>query len=331
MASIKLTTKVELPPRPVSPLRYGDRILAIGSCFSQHMSQTLLELGHHIIANPMGILYNSLSIAQCLDRILEGRPFDEGELFEYGGLWHSPLHHGAYSAHTPAEALRRINTALDEASRLVGSLRWLFITLGTSWVYTDRATTQVVGNCHRRPESDFERRLVSPDEQALHLQPVLLKLMARSPELRVVLTISPIRHLRDGAHGNQLSKASLMLLAYQLEQAIGARLIYYPTYEVVMDELRDYRYYAEDLCHPAPITLSIIREGLLSWLLDANEVDTARGAERLVKRLQHRPLHLSPDARTAYRAELTEAVDAFAGAYPACNPRHWYALISALD
>lgn len=312
-----LQTPIKLPTAPASPLSYGQRLLSLGSCFSEHIGKSLSRLGHHICVNPFGTLYNPASISECLDRLMLGLPFGEKDLFLHKDLYHSPLHHGSYSSPEGADTLKLINQDFEQACEALSRLDYLLITWGTAWIYTDKARAKVVANCHKRPEADFDRRLWSVDELSDRVATTLYKLFELRPDLQIISTISPIRHLRDTAHGNQLSKSTLLLMDDKLRQTFGKeRYHYFPAYEIVLDELRDYRFYADDMTHPAPLTQRIIAERFAEWLMSPQALATSRQVEHLRRQFEHRPLHPDSLESALQRDRLEMLLASFLSQHP---------------
>ena len=248
---MKLLTPVERPALRPS-IGYAHRLMLMGSCFAAHIGARLQEARFRCDANPYGVLYNPLSISAALREMLAGKVYAAADLYPHDlyphqGLWHSPMHHGDFSAATPDEALQRINSRLRPASAALPALDFLLLTWGTAWVYEDRETGHVAGNCHKRPETCFLRRRLAVDEIVEDAASLFDALWQQNASLQVVLTVSPIRHVRDGLHDNQLSKATLLLAADRLCAAFPGRVFYFPAYELLQDELRDYRFYADAL------------------------------------------------------------------------------------
>ena len=318
---IQLSTPIQLPPSPPR-LGYGMGGLSMGSCFSEHIGAYLRDGGLSLEINPFGIQYNPLSIAEGLNQLLKGKDFEREDLFEYGGLYHSFLHHGSFSAVAPEEALLRMNEARRSALELLPHLRFLLLTWGTAYVY--RLATEeygggigsVVSNCHKLPERTFSRERTSLSELPSVWCPLIEELRERFPDLIIVQAVSPVRHLRDGAHGNALSKATLLLFAEELTRLYPQHCFYFPSYELVLDELRDYRYYADDLVHPSTLTQRIVQERFASWLLDEEAERGLPQAHRLRRELCHRPLHEGGKAHTQRLETLRERIQAFRTQYP---------------
>ena len=230
-------------------LKPSDKITLIGSCFADNIGHLFKQHRLTTLANPYGVLYNPFSVADAIDAIIEKRQYNEDDLFFDGDLWYSPWHHGQFSHPNKKEMLLRMNLANIEAHAFLASTNILFITLGTSWVYKHKQLGMVVANCHKQPADHFVRYRLSMDEINESYAALLAKIKTFAPQITVVFTVSPVRHWKDTAHGNQLSKAILLLSVDQLVQKTSFAN-YFPAYELVMDDLRDYRFYDRDMLHP---------------------------------------------------------------------------------
>lgn len=312
---IKLTTPVTLPPQPPL-LSYGMKALSLGSCFSSSLMGYLREGGLDLLVNPYGVLYNPLSIATTLERALAGERYRTDELLETPHGWVTLQHHGSLARASREEALQLANTQQERLQQQCRGLRYLVITWGTAYVYRWRQTGAVVANCHRLPDSLFTRERAGLDELTQRWTALIEALLRECPDLTLLLTISPIRHLRDGAIDNARSKATLQLLCDALQRAFPERIHYFPAYEIVTDELRDYRFYAEDLIHPSALTERIILERLLPWLLDDTTRQGVTEAHRLLREIHHQPLHPEGTAHTERLEQLAEKLQSFAHRYP---------------
>jgi hypothetical protein len=292
--AIKLTTTVDID-KGIPELNHRQRMLLMGSCFATNMGERLRASGFKVDVNPFGVLYNPLSIAEALRQLMDGKRYAKADLTQAGGLWHSSMHHGSFSSASPDEVLANINNRLEQAGQMLrGGLDRLLLTFGSAYVYTDKASGQVVSNCHKRPEREFTRRRVSVAEVVSTYVPLIDMLLLLNPQLRIIFTVSPIRHVRDGLSANQLSKSTLLLAADELCSRYRDVCFYFPSYEVMMDELRDYRFYADDLVHPSPLAEEYIWQRLSETLFTAETRKVAAEVESLNKSLQHRPLH--PDS-----------------------------------
>lgn len=320
---IKLQTPVSLPQRPSSQLRYGQPLLSFGSCFSEHIGRRLAELGYDITVNPFGIQYNPLSIAYGLERLIQGKSYLEDELIHHSGLYHSFDHHGSFSSVDASEALQKINSVYSLASSRLRKASHVLITWGTAFVYKHGTTGAVVNNCHKLPECTFIRSLCSLPECVEHWTGLLGKLFEANPTLQIIQTVSPIRHLRDGAVANQISKSTLILLSSELSERFRGRVHYFPAYEIVQDELRDYRFYAEDMTHPSAQTVGYIAEQFVAWACDSEDRQLMPYIERLRLAYEHRPLNPELPEALLQREQLMQRIRAFIRSYPQIVLSSW--------
>ena len=281
---MKLFTRVD-PGISSVELSYDDNVFVLGSCFADSVGMRLLNSGFNICVNPFGTLYNPLSIAKAIERLDSGRPFTKDECVRMGAgadLVCSFSHHTSFARADEADFLAGANASLQEAA-----LRWktcnkVIISLGTVWCYFHNG--EVVSNCLKRPQAEFERKALSLAQTSAALRGII----DANPGKEFIFTVSPIRHLADGAHANQLSKSTLMLA---VQDVLGPGREYFPAYEILMDELRDYRFYAEDLSHPSHVAEEYIWENFINFAIPEDQ--RARIAENLKawKRSQHRPMH----------------------------------------
>ena len=312
---MKLLTPVERPARRPC-IDYPHRLMLLGSCFATHIGARLQESRFRCDVNPYGVLYNPLSISTALREMLAGKVYTPDDLYEHQGLWHSPMHHGDFSAASAGDALRKINLRLEQAARQLDGLDFLLLTWGTAWVYEDRETGRVVGNCHKLPEACFRRRRLSVEEIVADTASLLSVMLARNNRLQVVLTVSPIRHVRDGLHDNQLSKATLLLAAEQVWAAFPDRVFYFPAYELLLDELRDYRFYADDLVHPSDLAVRYVWERFIEWCLSPDARRVMAEVEDIRKALAHRPLHPESEEYKRFLGQIVLKIERLNGKYP---------------
>ena len=308
-------TPVEMPPG-LPRLSQRDRLLLMGSCFATHIGAKLLEAKFSCDVNPYGVLYNPLSLSAALREALDGKAYGQEDLYEYGGLWHSPMHHGDFSAPTPGEALARINTRLEALRAELGTLDVLMVTWGTAWVYEDAHTGRVAGNCHKRPERCFSRRRLTPDEIAADWTGLVRRLRDANPRLRVLLTVSPVRHLRDGLHANQLSKATLLLAADLLAREMPDAVAYFPAYELLTDELRDYRFYAADMAHPSDVAVDYVWQRFRDACLTDEARRVADECDAVRRDLAHRPFRPDSDGYKRFLEQILLKIDRLNEKYP---------------
>lgn len=283
------------------PSLYSHRhlIQVWGSCFADEMYKYLLEGGYRVFSSPFGTMYNPLSIASGIASVLDGTQADPSLFTERDGNYYSYMHHSRISG----ESMEALASVINERSAQNGIIwkhtRLLVATWGTAYVYYKDDV--VVNNCHKQPEKLFKRRLISVEEIVAVWDALLQKLWERFPNLRVVLTVSPIRHYRDGIHANTLSKATLQLAIEQLRLRYPERISYFPSYEIVLDELRDYRFYAEDMVHPSPLAISYIMEKAKAFMLDPESFSFAEEWRKAYKLAKHTP---SEKGKEAHQREV---------------------------
>lgn len=284
---MNLQTKITVAA-PDFLIDYNSRLMMLGSCFAENMGSKFSYYKFDVDVNPCGIIYNPLSVANVLRLIVEGKQFEKSDLRQVGGKWVSLYHHGAFSSTDPDECLRRINDRLTKATGELRTLDLLVITWGTAWVYRYTRENIVVSNCHKIPSQEFERSRLSVDDIVKEYLVLIGRLREINPGLRILFTVSPIRHWKDGAHGNQLSKATLLLAIDRLREELQ-HVYYFPAYEIVLDELRDYRFYADDMLHMSGFTVDYIWERFLYSFISPEVLGLMNQIGRVNKGVAHRP------------------------------------------
>ncbi|MBQ1185864.1 MAG: GSCFA domain-containing protein, partial [Muribaculaceae bacterium] len=265
---MEFTTKVQLN-KPGFELSPQGQMLMMGSCFTDNIGARFRDAMWPVAVNPCGVQFNPASICRVLQRALSDCPMVETELVERDGLWHSWLFDSHFSSADKTEVLRNVNDALTQTRNALAQSSVIILTLGTSWVYRLVGTPDVVSNCHKFPSSEFERYRLTVDEVAAMLVQTIASIREINPEVRIIFTVSPIRHFKDGAHQNMLSKSTLLLAIDQVCQVVD-RVDYFPAYEIVMDELRDYRFYAADMVHPSEVAIEYLWQRFREWCFSAD-------------------------------------------------------------
>ena len=288
---MKLQTPVADAPCRVG-ISYKDKITMLGSCFSDNVGKHLKDYAFDVCVNPFGTLYNPVSIQKSISRLISGEPFTEKDCIQIGAgdtRFCSFSHHTSFAQASKEDFLDNANKALEAAVKHFAESTKVIITLGTSWCFKHVENGEVVSNCLKRPAAEFERiRLLSAQTFRILTQMMLECKNAESESFKhkeFIFTVSPIRHFKDGAHGNQISKAGLLLGIEDCLSLEGTD--YFPSYEIMMDELRDYRFYAEDMCHPTSQAVDYICERFLSWALPAEEHPVLESKIREYKKSRH--------------------------------------------
>jgi hypothetical protein len=269
---------------------YEHKMLLVGSCFAASLAVRLQNLKFAAMGNPFGVLYNPVSVAQSLLRMSEKRLLTASDLRYGQGLWFSYTHHSRFAHPDKDECLRRINESILRGAWGLKTADFLVVTLGTSWAYRLKETGETVASCHKTPEREFERFFLSPDETAAVLCEMVRSVQGKNPSVYTIFTVSPIRHWKDGAHGNQLSKAALLLAVEQVLQRTK-NTAYFPAYEIMQDELRDYRFYASDMLHPSEVAVEYIWEKFEETTVSESAKKTMVEIKQLLAAKEHRPFN----------------------------------------
>ena len=260
---MRFRTEIPTPKYPFD-INYQDKLMLLGSCFSDHIGNFFQEMRFDTLSNPFGTLFNPVSIANALKMCMNPELFNEQHIDFFNEKWISYAHHGKFSHPDKETFLQNIRQNLDKAHDFLNSANYLFITFGTAYCYRLIERDLIVANCHKIPANQFEKQLLTIEQIVGLYQDLLEQLRQFNPQLKIIFTVSPVRHLADGFHENQISKSMLHLSVNQLVD--NTNTFYYPSYEMVQDDLRDYRFYAADLCHPSDAAVTYIREKLTEAL-----------------------------------------------------------------
>ena len=263
------------------------KIAMHGSCFAENIAMKFANAGFSIDLNPFGIAYNPLSLSQNLNRLLDNKPFMENELIKINDLYHSFSHHSRFSGINPTEVLEKINSRLEQSSTFLRTANLLIITFGTAYVYRLQSTGNVVSNCHKLPDKLFTYKRLTIDEIIGEWNGLIIRLQSFNPSLRLLFTVSPIRHWKDGAHENQISKSILLLSVDELIRN-HLQCCYFPAYELLMDDLRDYRFYSEDMIHPSLSAIEYIWNTFANTFFDNKTLKLNAAIDEIVTAKNHR-------------------------------------------
>lgn len=285
---MKFRTEITAPRYPFR-ITYDSRLMFLGSCFSEHAAAFFSERRFSVCDNPFGILFNPFSIAQGLDILTERNSIPEKSFQFFNEKWMSFLHHGKFSHPDKKIFLQNINNGLEEGRNFLQNADILFITFGTSYYYYHLEKEMVVANCHKVPAAEFEKRRCDILQISDCFSPFFEWKKKNNPALKVIFTVSPVRHLADGFHENQVSKA-ILHLAVEKMCAEQEDAFYFPSYEIFMDDLRDYRFYDKDLCHPSAQGIEYVDGILMESFFSEETQKRVKEVEKEVKREAHRPL-----------------------------------------
>jgi len=284
---MKFRTEIPTPEYPFH-ISYQDKLMLLGSCFSDHIGNFFQEMRFDTLSNPFGTLFNPVSIANALKMCMNPELFNEQHIDFFNEKWISYAHHGKFSHPDKETFLQNIRQNLDKAHDFLNSANYLFITFGTAYCYRLIERDLIVANCHKIPANQFEKQLLTIEQIVGLYQDLLEQLRQFNPQLKIIFTVSPVRHLADGFHENQISKSMLHLSVNQLVD--NTNTFYYPSYEMVQDDLRDYRFYAADLCHPSDAAVTYIREKLTEALFTPETQERMKEVVKENKAQGHRKM-----------------------------------------
>jgi len=282
----------------------GDPILLTGSCFTDHMASQLRNYRYPVLENPNGILFNPFSIAHSLTSCMNARKYTTDDIFEQDGVWHSWQFHSRFSSTISQETIDRMNSSHGEAHQFLQDAKWIIITLGSAFVY-QHPVAGIVANCHKVPTDRFQKRLLGQNEMLLELDEVFTKLFRFNSRLRIILTISPVRHLRDGFIENNQSKAALISAVHTLVHSHPS-VHYFPAYELVMDDLRDYRYFAEDMVHPNYLATRYVWEKFVQTYMDDQTQELMKKINTINVARSHKPFQPNSTAHRRFMDQYLE-------------------------
>jgi len=303
-------------PRSDIPITHSSQLLLLGSCFSGHIGGQLMLHKFRVEVNPFGFLYNPLSISRSIRRLLSAVPFTEAELVFHNGLYHSFMHHGQFSDIGKSGCLRKISDRFESAADAIRTTTLFLITFGTAHAYRWKESGEIVGNCHQIPADRFLPVRLSVNEIVEDWIEVIGSLKEENPGVRFLFTVSPVRHWKDGAHGNQLSKSILHLAIDSLQQCFPDDVRYFPAYELMMDELRDYRFYGSDMMHPSPLAVEYIWERFSETFFSEETRKVNAEWSQIRNGLDHRPLHPGTESFHIFKAQLLQKLELFAARHP---------------
>jgi hypothetical protein len=315
MATIDhLSTRVEIPDyRP--KISYKDHLVIVGSCFAEHMDTKLNRYKYRALCNPFGILFNPASIAKSFNRIGNKQYYTADELVEHDGLYHSMDHHGSFSGVDAEKTLKKINDGIDTAHQSLRTCNYVFISLGTSNVYRYKASGEIAGNNHKIPLTQFEPEVMSVEDCVAELESIYASIKKLSTGVKVIWTVSPVRHTRDGLVESTRSKARL-ILAVEKIISVHPDTNYFPAYEIMMDQLRDYRFYAQDMIHPSESAVDIIWEILCEKYFETHELIHHAAIEKIMQAREHRMLHENKSAIRTFAEGQLRKIDQLSSLLP---------------
>jgi hypothetical protein len=311
---MKFRTEFTIPPAEFQ-LSHPDKIMMMGSCFVENISPKMLQSGFPVDVNPFGILYNPVSIANSLYGLIKPEIHTPETLFLHQGVYHSFAHHSRFSGTNAEQVSEQINIRINQSSGFLKEANLLILTFGTATVYRLLSSGETVSNCHKLPARLFREERLDVRTITQQWNKLIGKLHSVNPDLRILFTVSPIRHWKNGAHENQLNKAILLLATDELTKA-NNRCYYFPSYEIMMDDLRDYRFYAEDMIHPGRQAIDYLWEKFSLLYFDLKTRKIIREWENVQQALNHRPFNPETKEYQEFKEKSKKQEAAFLQANP---------------
>ena len=299
-------------------ISYADKILFMGSCFTEEIGKMMRDLKFDVLQNPNGILYNPVSIAAALDSYIENKMYNEDDLFFLNELWHSWQHHSVFSGLNKEKVLQDLNHSQSEAHQFLKETSWLIITLGTSYNYRLKNSLEPVANCHKAPGDFFEKKLLSVEEMISGFANIISKLQSNNPNLKIIFTVSPVRHVRDGVIENNRSKARLIEAIHSIKENYG-NVFYFPAYELIIDVLRDYRFYKSDLVHPTDAAIAFVFEKFCNAFLNEDSLKLLEEIKSIIAAINHKPFQKESAAHKKFQQLQLEKIKVIKANFPSLD------------
>lgn len=312
---MNLQTHIPFSRNTSNAIDYNSRVILLGSCFSDNIGQKLSYHKFQSVLNPFGILFHPKAIESVIHNAITNKEYTKEDLFFFNERWQSFTAHSKLSFSSKEETLNQLNKASALLNTALKNSTHIIITLGTSWVYRFLKTSQIVANCHKVPQHKFKKELLPVAEINKSLSSIISQIREVNPSINFIFTVSPVRHLKDGFIENQQSKSHLISALHQIIP-IHKNTFYFPSYEIMMDELRDYRFYKEDLVHPNLLAINYIWEKFYeNWLSD-EALELKKEVIKIQKSLEHKPFNPNADGHREFLASLQEKIELLKKKYP---------------
>jgi hypothetical protein len=301
---MNFTTKIKLPTYPFS-ISHQYKLVSFGSCFSENMGEKLNNHKFDVLVNPFGILFNPISVSKAINQCLENKTYLESELTSNKEIHFSFNHHSKFSGLNNAEVVENINSSITKANSYLNEANTLILTFGSAWVYRLKETNEVVANCYKLPNTIFNKELLTVNLIVAEVLKTITKLRLMNPKINIITTISPVRHWKDGVVENQQSKATLHLALKELNEQLD-NSVYFPSYEIMLDELRDYRFYAEDMLHPSELAINYIWERFSDSFFSNETKELNKRISQIERDKKHKPFNQESEEFIKFKNQLIE-------------------------
>ncbi|TYQ00141.1 lysophospholipase L1-like esterase [Tenacibaculum adriaticum] len=312
---MQLQTQIPLKKQPHHQIDYNSKLLLLGSCFSENIGDKLAYFKFQSVVNPFGILFHPKAIEKLITDAINQKTYSEEDIFSHNELWHSFDAHSSLSSSDKNELIENLNSAINSTFQQLKEASHIVITLGTAWVYRFIETDSFVANCHKITQKKFLKEILSVDEISESLESIIALIKSVNNKASIILTVSPVRHLKDGFIENQQSKAHLLSAIHTIVEP-RKNSHYFPSYEIMMDELRDYRFYTEDMIHPNQTAVNYIwGKFQFSWISE-NANTTMNSVDTIQKGLAHRPFNPNTEQHQQFLKNLQQKKETLQKAFP---------------
>ena len=312
---MQFTTKIPVQ-KSSFPIDYDSKIILLGSCFAENMGEKFQYFKFQAITNPFGIIFNAVSLEKLIRRAVENRMFTENDIFFHNDLWHCFEVHSELSNPDKDTFLESLNDLIRLTNQQLNDSTHIIITLGTSWVYRNIESDEIVANCHKVPQKQFTKELLSINQTEESLQSIISLIHSVNPNCNFIFTVSPVRHIKDGFVENTLSKAHLVAAIHKTITNNPSLITYFPAYEIMMDELRDYRFYAEDMLHPNQTAIDYIWIQFFENYISESEFGLMNEICSIQKGLKHRPFNPNTESHQKFLNQLDLKIQTIQNQHP---------------
>lgn len=300
---MNLQTQIPLQKQAHHQIDYSSKLFLLGSCFSENIGKLLSYYKLQSVENPFGILFHPKAIENLIINAINAKEYTQEDIFELNERWHSFDAHSELSATSKEELIENLTSAIKLTQVQIANATHIIITLGTAWVYRYISSDSIVANCHKVPQKQFLKELLSVDEISESLESICELIKSVNPKASILFTVSPVRHLKDGFIENQQSKSHLITGIHNVVEP-RKNIHYFPSYEIMMDELRDYRFYKEDMIHPNKTAINYIWEKFVYTWFTESSLATMKLVEEIQKGLTHKPFNPNSEAHQKFLEKL---------------------------
>lgn len=312
---MNFTTQIPIPKNP-NPIDYHSKIISLGSCFAENMGEKFEYFKFQNTVNPFGIIFNPVSIEKLIEKVVNHQLFTEDDIFFHNERWHCFEVHSDLSHENKEVFLENLNAILKSTNQQIPKSTHIIITYGTSWVYSNIESNEIVANCHKIPQKQFSKELLSVEIIEKSIQNTIELIQKINPNCHFIFTISPVRHIKDGFVENQRSKAHLITALHEILNPRSQILNYFPSYEIMMDELRDYRFYTQDMLHPNQVAIDYIWQKFKETSIDESAFVTMDEVENIQKSLAHKPFNINSESHQKFVSKLKNKMEVLQKQHP---------------